>query len=115
MREGANRPKMTAALREVILSAAEQVGENGSGRDGLVGYMRRLAIRRMVTFVAMLREVLEIEVKNSKDPEPELDYLGINESEEEMRALAISGSLPMLHEALMIAMLQVGEDGRGRN
>jgi hypothetical protein len=35
--------KTTAVLKEAILLAAEQTGEDGKGKDGLVGYLRHVA------------------------------------------------------------------------
>ena len=55
--------KTTRALKEAILLAAEQVGENGKGSDGLTGYLRRVAKSDVKAFAALLGRVLPLQVK----------------------------------------------------
>lgn len=60
---GPGRPKgspnkTTAALKEAILLAAEQVGEDGEGYDGLTGYLRRVAKEDVKAFSGLLGKVL---------------------------------------------------------
>lgn len=54
--------KTTRIVREAILLAAEQVGENLRGRHGLVGYLRRIARREPKAFTALLGRVLPMQV-----------------------------------------------------
>jgi len=44
-------------LAEAIMLAAEQTGEDGRGRDGLVGYLRRMARTNPRSFGALLARV----------------------------------------------------------
>ncbi len=44
--------KTTRVLKEAILLAAEQVGEDGRGKDGLLGYLKRVARRDTKSFVS---------------------------------------------------------------
>lgn len=44
---------------EAIILAAEQVGEDGAGRDGLVGYLRGIARRYPKSYVALIRRMLD--------------------------------------------------------
>jgi len=58
-RAGAGRPpgsknKITLALKEAILAAAENAG----GEEGMVGYLQRLAIENSSAFASLLGKVL---------------------------------------------------------
>jgi hypothetical protein len=55
--------KSPNTLVEAILSAAEQVGEDGKGKNGLVGYLTRIALREPRMFVRLLLEVLPLQTE----------------------------------------------------
>ena len=55
--------RLSRDIRSAILSAAEQVGEDGDGRGGLVGYCRMLAKRHPKSFSHMLQKLIPIQVK----------------------------------------------------
>lgn len=57
--------KTTAALKEAILLAAVQVGEDGAGDGGLVGYLRRVAKEDVKAFSSLLGKVLPLQVANA--------------------------------------------------
>ena len=42
--------------------AAEQVGEDGKGTDGLVGYLRRVATEDVKAFAGLLGKVLPMQI-----------------------------------------------------
>jgi hypothetical protein len=46
--------KVTTALKEAILKAAEKVGEDGKGKDGLTGYLVMLARKERKAFAGLL-------------------------------------------------------------
>lgn len=54
--------RTTRVLKEAILEAAEAVGENGKGKDGLVGYLKRVARKDVKAFSALLGKVLPMTV-----------------------------------------------------
>ena len=54
--------RVTRVLKEAILLAAEQVGEDRNGHDGLVGYLRFLATREPRAFANLLQKVLPLQV-----------------------------------------------------
>ena len=53
--------KFPRAVIDVILAAAEDVGFNGRGDDGLIGYLRWLANRQPVAFAGLLGRVLPLQ------------------------------------------------------
>ncbi len=59
--------KTTSALKEAILQAAEQSGEDQRGKDGLVGYLRRVANDDVKAFSGLLGKVLPLQVANDPD------------------------------------------------
>jgi len=64
---GKGRPKgtpnkTTALLKDAILKAATDVGENGDGKDGLVGYLRIQAQAQPAAFMSLLGKVLPMQV-----------------------------------------------------
>jgi len=64
---GKGRPKgsfnkTTTALKEAILLAAEETGQDGEGQGGTVGYLRRLATSEPKAFASLLGRVLPLQV-----------------------------------------------------
>lgn len=54
--------KTTAALKDAILMAAESLGENMNGKDGLTGYLRFLGASEPKAFAGLLGKVLPMQV-----------------------------------------------------
>ncbi len=66
-RPGPGRPpgtpnKTTAVLKDAILLAAEQTGLDGKGKEGLTGYLKRVAAEDVKAFSALLGRVLPMQV-----------------------------------------------------
>jgi hypothetical protein len=64
---GAGRPKgalnrTTSVLKDAILLAADEVGQDMNGKDGLVGYCRFLAKEEPRAFASLLGRVLPMQV-----------------------------------------------------
>lgn len=65
-RPGAGRPKgvpnkLTALLKDAILKAAELAGEDGKGKNGMVGYLTAQASANPGPFMTLLGKVLPIQ------------------------------------------------------
>jgi hypothetical protein len=54
--------RTTTLLKEAILEAATLLGDNGKGRDGLVGYLKMLATRERAVYARLLEKVLPLQV-----------------------------------------------------
>lgn len=54
--------KTTGALKDAILKAAELSGNDKKGKDGLVGYLRRVADDDVKAFAGLLGKVLPLQV-----------------------------------------------------
>ncbi|GGE18280.1 hypothetical protein GCM10011390_41800 [Aureimonas endophytica] len=57
--------KTTRQLKEAILQAAEEVGENDAGDGGLVGYLRRVAKEDVKAFAGLLGKVLPLQLSGA--------------------------------------------------
>jgi hypothetical protein len=56
------RNRTTLLLKEAILQAATLVGQDGKGKDGLVGYLKMLAVRERAVYARLLEKVLPMQV-----------------------------------------------------
>ena len=74
---GKGRPKgspnkITARVREAIVQAAENHGRDGKGKDGLTGYLTKLAAEEPRAFASLLGRIvptqIEAEVDTKQDP-----------------------------------------------
>lgn len=54
--------KTTALLKEAIILAAESVGQDGEGKDGLTGYLKHVAETDVKAFSGLLGKVLPMQV-----------------------------------------------------
>lgn len=71
-RQGAGRPKgsknkVTTALREAILEAATNHGRDGNGKNGLVGYLAKVAEEDIKAFSGLLGKVLPLQLTGDED------------------------------------------------
>jgi hypothetical protein len=61
--------RVTVALKQAIMLAADDVGEDGDGKDGVRGYMRRLALHEPAVFGQLLRRIMPMEVRRDVSPD----------------------------------------------
>ena len=54
--------KTTTAVREAILEAARLSGQDGKGKDGLIGYLMRVASEDVKAFSTLLGRVLPTQI-----------------------------------------------------
>ena len=83
-------------IKEVVITAANLVGSNRRGKDGLIGYMRRLAVRNEAVFGGLLRHVMGSQV-TVEHTERHKKYQTVEEVVEELRRFGI---VPMQQKSL---------------
>lgn len=54
--------KVTARIKEAVIMAAEEEGEDGAGKDGLKGYCRTLAREEKKAFATLLGKILPTQI-----------------------------------------------------
>lgn len=59
--------KTTRILKEAVLLAAEASGEDGKGKGGLLGYLKRIAAREPKSFVTLLAKILPLQIAGDAD------------------------------------------------
>jgi hypothetical protein len=62
-------------LHDAIIMAAEQVGLDGEGKDGLVGYFKWMATKYPKLFLALLGQVLSLEADQATEAPSDLPCL----------------------------------------
>jgi len=75
--------RTTRALKEAILAAAGEVGEDGEGKGGLQGYLKRIAVQHPKEFVSLLGRVLPLQMVT--EPEEPREHRSAEEIRAELR------------------------------
>lgn len=95
---------MTRAVREAVIEAAERIGSDGKGKDGLIGFMIGMAKKRPENFDSMLLRMVPIMEGVSRGDEEIRQYKTVEEVRRAMRerALPVPASLmegtPTVHD-----------------
>jgi hypothetical protein len=63
---GTAGPSETPRLRDLVLAAAESIGEDGKGEGGVHGYMRRLALNDARVFASLFARGLQAAGEDSE-------------------------------------------------
>jgi hypothetical protein len=91
-RRGRGRPKgshniFTREVKEAIIAAANELGEDGRGYDGMKGYLKHLGRTEPKTFGMLIRAVMPTQVtvehkdlppENYKDVQRTMEQLGLS-------------------------------------
>ena len=91
-----SKNKISREIKEAVITAANLVGSNRRGKDGLIGYMRRLAVRNEAVFGGLLRHVMGTQV-TIEHTERHKKYQTVEEVVEELRRFGI---VPMQQKSL---------------
>jgi hypothetical protein len=82
--------KVPKTVHDVVPFAAAQVGEDGRGKDGLVGYLRRIARTQPKLYAPLLARALDYQTTVDDDEPTEIVYKTVEEVVEELRKRGIS-------------------------
>ena len=89
--------KRTREYREALIEVANQIGSDGKGKEGLIGYLQVIAIYHPEVFVRMLVGAMirsggasEPDEPEPDEPEPEKRYLTIEEAKADLRKVGYS-------------------------
>ena len=88
-RHKGSKNRIPLLVREAVVIAADELGSDGQGREGLVGWLKNLARRHPTTFAQLLGRLIPMEVAASLTVEDE--PAAILSAEEVRRRLAKRG------------------------
>lgn len=80
-------------LRELVVMAGELAGEDGNGKDGMLGYLTRIARQKPELYVPLLAKVIPHIVQSPDQPEKEYRTREEIQAELAQRGLPTSGVL----------------------
>ena len=83
------RNRSTRLLKEAILMAAELEGSDGNGKDGLIGFLRRIVKEDIRAFAMLLGRVLPLQIDTKSDQRETIVYRSVAEIRAEMVARGI--------------------------
>jgi len=78
--------KTTTALKEAILLAAEESGEDLKGKNGLVGYLTRIANDEPRAFAGLLGRVLPLQIAGDANAPITVQIVTLTTAEEQKSA-----------------------------
>jgi hypothetical protein len=104
-------PKMPTLLKECVLEAARLEGRDGKGKDGLIGFLRRLANEDIRAFAFLLGRVLRLQLQSREDVNVNVVYETVEEVQKEMFARGLTRQT-MLDLADMMLNEVEPSDGR---
>jgi hypothetical protein len=87
------RNRTTRLLKEAIIMAAELEGSDGEGKDGLVGFLRRVANTDIRAFASLLGRVIPLQVETKGDELTEVAYQSVAEVRAELEQSGITFEL----------------------
>jgi hypothetical protein len=98
--KGRGRPKgaqnvFTREIKEAIIAAANIVGEDDEGKDGLTGYMVRLARGNETVFGGLLRAIIPTQMVIERVEKPQ-SYKSFDEVKKELARYGIDLVRPLL-------------------
>lgn len=79
--------RTTEVLKDAIIYAAQSIGEDGQGLNGLVGFLRKVAREEPRTYAMLLAKIIPLQVQTTKTTE--VTYRSIDEVKAELEARGI--------------------------
>jgi hypothetical protein len=89
--------KIPPLLKDAILEAASQVGFDGMGKDGLVGYLKRMALYHPESFIPLLGRLVLLQAGASVDGPEKFTYRAVEEVQAALEENWSRRSAPRTH------------------
>ena len=81
--------KIPKLVKDCVLIAAELEGMNQNGKDGMVGFLRRVAREDITAFVSLLGRVIPLQANNERDVQVDVVYKTVEEVRRELASRGI--------------------------
>jgi hypothetical protein len=99
-KKGAKRPenagrkagtpnKVTALLKDALIHAAEAVGSDGKGTDGLVGYLATSAVKERAAYLRLLEKLLPYQLTGKDGGPMQLEHSTSDQLKERLKERGI--------------------------
>jgi hypothetical protein len=89
--------KISPLLRDAILEAASLEGYDGMGKDGLVGYLKRMAVYYPESFIPLLGRLVRLQAGASVDVPEKVTYRTVEEIQAALKGKWSHRSAPRTH------------------
>jgi len=89
--------KIPPLLKDAILEAASLVGYDEMGKDGLVGYLKRVAVYYPESFIPLLGQVLTLQAGARVDVPEKVTYRTVEEIQAALKEKWSHRSAPRTH------------------
>lgn len=91
-----SKNKVPVELKRAIMEATAMVGRDGKGKDGLHGYLMRLAIGHPKVYARLLEKLIPMHIKIDDDNVKIEKYETVEELQLAMAARGLPSALPMI-------------------
>ena len=90
--------KIPRLLKDAVLEAASQLGFDGMGKDGLVGYLKRMAVYYPESFIPLLGRLVRLQGGARVDlPEKKVTYRTVEQLQAALEERWSRRSAPRTH------------------
>ena len=97
-RQKGQQNKITTLLKEAITMAAEKVGSDNKGKDGLVGYLSWLSRKEPAVFGRLLEKLLPYQLTGKDGGPVQLEYKTKQELAQRMKERGLPVPPSLIHE-----------------
>ena len=81
--------KIPKLIKDCVVLAAELEGSNQHGKDGMIGFLRRVARDDITSFAGLLKAVMGHQIETGEDAQVEVTYRSVAEIRRELASRGI--------------------------
>ena len=81
--------KIPKLIKDCVVLAAELEGSNQHGKDGMIGFLRRVARDDITSFAGLLKAVMGHQIENNEEAQVEVTYRSVAEIRRELASRGI--------------------------